>query len=182
MARIPYLEITTSPSKSQANLQTLQQKLGTLPNIFKSMAHSPAALQTYMGVSGALGDSSLSPALREAIALAVAEFNGCDYCLAAHSTIGAKAGLSAEDLLSSRQFSASDAKTNAALKLTKALLSTKGKITDSDLQAARQVGITDGELGDICAVIALNQFTNFFNNLNKTDVDFPLAPSLQQAA
>ncbi len=182
MARISYLDLNSAPEKSKANLQALQQKLGTLPNIFKALANSPAALQSYVALTGAISESTLSPATREAIALAVAESNGCEYCLAAHSLIGSKAGLQPDDLLAARQFNAKDTKTAAVLKLSKQLLQNRGQVTEADLQSAKSAGITDGELADICAIIALNIFTNYFNNMSKMDVDFPKVPLMAKAA
>lgn len=173
MARIAYLDATSAPEKSKPHLNALQQKLGSTPNLFKALANSPAALGSYTALTGALGDSSLTAGIKESIALTTAQFNSCEYCLAAHTLIGSKAGLSLEDILAARNGTAKDAKAKAALVLTKQILQTKGQIGDTDLKTARDAGLTDGELAEICAVIALNIFTNYFNNLAQNDVDFP---------
>ncbi|MGE0251604.1 MAG: carboxymuconolactone decarboxylase family protein [Dongiaceae bacterium] len=181
MARLSYLEPATAPGKSKDMLNAVQAKLGTIPNIFKALANSPAALGAYQGMSAALSEASLTPAAREAIALAVAEENSCQYCLSAHTAIGKKAGLTDEAALSARNYQSTDAKTAAALKLTKTIIQTKGNISDTDLQSAKQQ-LSEGEIAEVVACIAINFYTNFFNHVAQTDVDFPKVMPGKKAA
>lgn len=150
-------------------------------NIFKGMANSPAALQAYLGMAGALGEGSLSGAEREVIALVTAQQNTCDYCLAAHTHIGKGAGLSEAQTLEARRGEMSDSKLNALAGFTKALLEKKGFADDADLRAFKQAGYTDEHVVETIANVGLNFYTNFFNHVNETDVDLPTPPALKTA-
>ena len=172
MARI---EPNQNPSpEAQETLNAVEAKLGMVPNIFKTFAHSPAVLDFYMQGSGALGNTSISAQLRESIALTVAGVNSCDYCASAHTAIGAGAGLSADELASNLHAKSDEAKTQAALDFSLKLVNSQGNATDADVQALKDAGYTEGEVLEITAVVAFNIFTNYFNHVADTDVDFPL--------
>lgn len=172
MARI---EPNQNPSpEAQEKLDAVQAKLGMVPNIFKTFAHSPAVLDFYMQGSGALGNTSISAQLRESIALTVAGANACDYCASAHTAIGAGAGLGADELASNLHAKSEDAKAQAALDFSLKLVNSQGNATDADVQALKEAGYTEGEVLEITAVVAFNIFTNYFNHVADTDVDFPL--------
>ena len=178
MSRIQPLEPEKTQGKVKELLNTIKAKLGRTPNIFKIMAHSPVALQSYLGLSGAFADAKLPPKVREQIALAVGEDNQCHYCVAAHSAIGKLAGLTPEEIESSRLAKASDPKTNAILRLAKKLSSNRGNITDLELAGARKAGCSDGEILEIITAVVLNLFTNYINHVADTAIDFPQAPPL----
>lgn len=150
-------------------------------NIFKGMANSPAALQAYLGMAGALGEGSLSGAEREVIALVTAQQNTCDYCLAAHTHIGKGAGLTEAQTLEARRGEMADAKLNALAGFTKALLEKKGFADEGDIRAFKQAGYTDEHVVETIANVGLNFYTNFFNHVNGTDVDLPAPPALETA-
>ena len=172
MARI---EPNQNPSpEAQETLNAVEAKLGMVPNIFRTFAHSPAVLDFYMQGSGALGNTSISAQLRESIALAVAGVNSCDYCASAHTAIGAGAGLSADELAGNLHAKSEDAKAQVALDFSVKLVSSNGNPTDADVQALKDAGYTEGEVLEITAVVAFNIFTNYFNHVAGTDVDFPL--------
>jgi len=173
MARIKALNPETVEGKSKELLDKIKGKMGRVPNIFKTMAHSPAVLGAYLGFSGALDDSTLCPKLREKIALAVAEDNSCDYCLAAHSAIGKMAGLSPDEIAAARQASAQNPKADAALKFAKKLSRGRAVVNDADAQTLRDAGYTEGEILEIIAVVSLNIFTNYFNHVADPEIDFP---------
>ena len=148
-------------------------------NIFKGMANSPAALQTYLGIAGALSGASLSAKEQEIIHLAVSEANGCGYCLAAHTMSGKGAGLSEEQTIAARRHaSLGDAKLDALKAFAVALHEKKGYVSDADIKAFKHAGYTDGAVAEVCAVYALATFTNYFNHVNDTAVDFPAPPSI----
>ena len=171
MARI---EPNSNPSsESQEKLNAIEAKLGVVPNIFKTFAHSDAVLDFYMQGSGALGNTSISAQLRESIALTVAGVNSCDYCASAHTKIGEGAGLSAEELSQNLHGKSGDAKTQAALTFSLKLVNSQGNPNDADVQALKDAGYSDGEVLEITAVVAFNIFTNYFNHVADTDVDFP---------
>lgn len=176
MARI---EPNQNPTpEAQAQLDGVKAKLGSVPNIFQTFAHSPAVLDFYMQGSGALGNTSISAKLRESIALTVAGLNGCDYCASAHTKIGEGTGLSAEELEHNLNAKSIDPKSQAALDFSAVLVSSRGNPTDADVQAVKDAGYTDGEVLEITAVVAFNIFTNYFNHVADTDVDFPLVSTV----
>ncbi|MCA9281004.1 MAG: carboxymuconolactone decarboxylase family protein [Phycisphaeraceae bacterium] len=145
-------------------------------NIFKGMANSPAALDAYLAFSGALGKGSLTAGEREAIALAVGEANQCDYCLAAHTALAKGAGLPDAHALGARRGAVKDAqKLDALVKFALRLHEKKGAVSDEDLKTFKAAGYTDAHAAEVVANYALNVYTNYFNHLNQTSVDFPAA-------
>lgn len=173
MTRIKALEPAEASPKAQELLAAVKAKIGMTPNIMKTMAQSAAVLEGYLGLSGALGTGVLSPRLREQIALAVGQANSCQYCLSAHSAIGKMVGLKPEEIAASRRASSADAKTAAALRFVQELVVHKGVVDDGALRAIRAAGYNDAEIVEIVANVALNIFTNYFNHVAGTEVDFP---------
>lgn len=173
MPRLTVVDPATAEPRTRALLDKVERALGVTPNMMKAMASSPAVLDAYLSFSGALSKGRLPAAVQEQIALVTAVANECGYCLAAHTALGAKAGVSEEDLVSGRHARAADPKVEAALRFTLAVISTKGFVADADLAAVRAAGYDDGEIGEIVAAVALNTFTNYFNSVGETQLDFP---------
>lgn len=173
MPRIPAIDPAAATGKQKQLLEAVQKKMGKAPNLMRVLANAPAALQGYLDLSGALGTGTLSAKAREQIALTVAEINHCDYCLSAHTAIGGMVGLSDDELRDARSAKAADAKTNALLTLTRALVVDRGNLSDDELTSARAAGITDGEIIEVTANVALNILTNYVNHVAETVVDFP---------
>jgi uncharacterized peroxidase-related enzyme len=173
MTRIQPVNYEQSTGKAKELLDAVKAKLGMTPNMMKTMAQSPAVLEAYLNFSGALGGGKLSARLREQIALISAEINGCGYCASAHTAIGKMVGLGEDAILAARNGNADDAKTDAALKFAGAVIINRGEVSEADLQAVKDAGFSDGEIGEIVANVALNIFTNYFNEIAKTDIDFP---------
>ena len=173
MTRIQALEISDAPAAAQPMLEAVKKKLGMVPNLFKTFAHSPAVLQYNLSGSEALAGGSLSPALREQIALVSAGANGCDYCASAHTLMGKGAGVSPAELRLNLQGRASDARTQAALSFANAIVQERGRVSDAQLQAVRDAGYSESDIVEIVAHVAANIFTNYFNNLAGTVIDFP---------
>ncbi len=173
MSRLNPVQVESAQGATKELLGQLQAKLGAVPNIFKHMAVSPATLQAYLGFSGALAQGKLSAQLREKIALAVAEMNHCGYCLAAHSLLGKKAGLSSEQILESRKLSSGDSKEMLALQFVKKVVLQKAEVSDQDVNTLKQGGYSDEEIIEIVAAVALNIFTNYFNHVVDPQIDFP---------
>lgn len=178
MVRINPIDPAKADDKAKEMLEGVQKKLGKKPNIFLTLAHSPAALQAYLGFSGAMATSSLPGKLREQLALAIGQANSCDYCLAAHTAIGTSLGLSQDDTLAARQGKATDANAQAAIKFAQNVVEKRGNVADVDVASLRNVGFNDQQIVEIVAVIAINLFTNYFNHIAGTVVDFPAAPKL----
>lgn len=166
--------VETSPAKAQPLLQAVQKQLGSVPNLFRIVANSPAALEGYLGLSGALGKGSLDARTRERIALVVAELNRCDYCLAAHTYLGEHvAKLDAGELAANRDGASADPKATAALRFATRLVQERGHVVDADVAAVRAAGYGDAEVVEIIAHVALNTLTNYINSALSTEVDFP---------
>jgi len=164
----------TPDAQTQEMLAGVKAKLGGTPNIFTTMAHSPATLGFYLGGSGALANSKLSGALREQLALTVAGANSCDYCASAHTMLGKMQKVSEAELTQNLSGQSTDAKTQAALTFASRIVELRGHVSDADVQAVRDAGYSEGEIVDIVAVVGLNLFTNYFNHVAGTLVDFPL--------
>ena len=172
-ARLALIDPALAQGQQKELLDAVKAKLGLVPNMTRALANSPAALKSYLDLSGALNGASLSARQREQLALAVAEVNACGYCLSAHTLIGGKLGLRAEQVLDARRGLADDAKTAALLKLAQRIVLERGHVKDAELRAAREAGVTDGEIAETVAVVALNLFTNYLNHVAATPIDFP---------
>ena len=179
MSRIHSINPESATGKAKELLGAVKAKLGLVPNMTRAMANAPAVLDGYLSFSGALGQgTSLTAKQREQIALAVGQANECDYCLAAHSTIGKMVGLSAEQILDSRRGTAVDPKSEAVISLARKLVAERGRVSNADLAEARAAGLDDAAIAEIVANTALNIFTNYFNHVTETEIDFPKAEPL----
>ena len=162
------------PDASKPILDAVQKQLGVVPNMFRLIAQSPAALQGFAANNGALG-KALDLKTRERIALAVAQVNGCDYCLSAHSYLGLNlAKITPEEIALNRQGASGDAKADAAVGFAAKIVRDRGHVSAADIQAVRDAGFTDAQLVEIIAVTAENVFTNLLNVVADTDIDFPI--------
>jgi len=173
MARLPILDQSTAPGKSKELLAAVQSKMKMTPNLTKVMANSPAVLEGYLGFSGALAGGVLDPKLRELLALAVGQSNECQYCVSAHTVLGKMAGLPESELLAGRKGHSASPKFGAALSFAKNVVASRGKASPAEVQSLRDAGFSDGEIAEIISHVALNIFTNYFNNILDVDVDFP---------
>jgi uncharacterized peroxidase-related enzyme len=178
MSRINQIAPEAAGDRARTLLNAVKNKLGLVPNMTRAMANSPAVLDGYLQFSGALSKGSLSAKVREQLSLAVAQANGCDYCLAAHSTIGKMVGLTAEQIRDSRLGAAVDPRADALIRFALEVIQTRGRVSDTALAEVREAGFDDGVLAEVVAHVALDVFTNYFNNVAQTDVDFPKAPEL----
>jgi uncharacterized peroxidase-related enzyme len=174
MARIVIPTVEEAPTASRPLLDAVHKQLGVVPNLMKMVGNSPAALEGYLSLNGALGKGVLPVALRERIALTIAEFNGCEYCLAAHSYLGENlAKITATEIASARDGFSDDPKMEAALQFALRVASKHGKVEDQELDTLRAAGFDDAGIVEIVLNVALNVLTNYINNVAKTDVDFP---------
>ena len=178
MPRIHQVVPETATGKAGELLAAVRTKLGLVPNMTRAMANAPAVLEGYLLFSGALGKGGLSAKNREQIALAVGQANGCDYCLAAHSAIGKMVGLTTDQILDSRRGTSVEPKAAAIVQFARQVLDKHGSVTDSDLAQARVAGLDDAAIAEVVANVALNIFTNYFNHVAETDIDFPKAEPL----
>jgi uncharacterized peroxidase-related enzyme len=162
------------PEASKPILDAVQKQLGVVPNMFRLIAQSPAALQGFAANNGALA-RALDVKTRERIALAVAQVNSCDYCLSAHTYLGLNlAKISPEEIALNRHGESGDAKANAAVTFAAKIVRDRGRVSDADIRAVREAGFSDGAIVEILAVTAENIFTNLLNIVADTDIDFPV--------
>ncbi len=171
MSLIAAIDPVTASGATKELLDGVKKGLGVVPNLFRVTAQSPAALEGMVALHGAIG-KGLDAKLREAIALATAEVDGCDYCLSAHTYLGKRAGLSDGDLIATRQGEASDPKVAAVARFARRLVETRGHVGAAALAEVRAAGFRDGEIIDVIANVAWSTFTNYVNEVAETDIDF----------
>lgn len=181
MNRVPLVDRHATTADRKALLDAIHGAFGATPNMFRAVANSPAALKSMWSAFGALGGGVIEAKLGEQIAVAVADRNSCDYCLAAHTALGRKAGASAEEMQQAQAGESADAKTQAALRFALKLVNDRGQVGDADVQVLRSVGFGDEEIVEILAHVALNLFTNYVNVALAVPVDFP-AVKLRRSA
>ena len=178
---MPRLKVVTPEQATGATkdiYDDLQKKAGKVISIFQGMGNSPAALNAYLSMSSALKRGQLSPQDREAIYLAVSEQNGCNYCVAAHVQIAKGAGMSEQDITAIRKLQPTEAKHQALIKFVTKVMETKGFVEDDDIQAVKDAGYNDGQIAETIAFIGLATYSNLFNHVYGTPLDFPEPPAI----
>lgn len=174
MSRFSIPTADSVPAGSKALIDGVRKQLGSVPNLFRLIALSPAALQGYLGLNGALA-KTLDAKTRERIAISIAQANGCDYCLSAHTFLGVElAKLTTDDARLAREGSSTDPKAAVAVRFARRVSEARGKISEADLATVRKAGYTDAEIIEIVALVAVNFLTNIINNVAETDIDFPV--------
>ncbi len=167
--------IEAAPEASRPLLEAVKTQLGVVPNMFRLIANSPATLEGYLGFNAALGKGALDRRTRERIALAVAQLDGCDYCLSAHTYLGKNmAKLDDNELVANRNGTSHDRKADAAVKFAAMLVRARGRVSEKDVDEVRRAGYSDGEILEIIGHVALNTFTNYVNEALGTAIDFPI--------
>ncbi len=178
MQRIKSIEPENASLEIKELYKQVENDLGMLPNMVKTLATAPVVVKAYLNFWGLVGQGVLPVSLKEKIALHVSEANGCSYCVSAHCAMSKGAGLADEEVLDSRQGQSPDRKTDLALKFANRILETRGAVTSQEIEGLREVGYTDQEITEIIALIIFTQFSNYFNNAAGTLNDFPKAAEL----
>lgn len=181
MQRIERIDEAEASPKTAELLSAVKKQMGGVPNIIGTMARSSAALGGYLGFAGALAGGRLSAKLREQIAVAVAGASRCDYCASAHTVLGGMNGVARDELARNLGGQSADAKTGSALRLATRIVEARGNLSDEDLADARRAGFDDEEILEILANTALNLFTNYFNHIAGTEIDFPVVETANVA-
>ena len=176
MSYIPALPREAVAPAIGATLDAVQAKLGVLPNMFRTLAHTPVALDGYMQLSGATAKGKLNAKQREQIALAVGEANDCGYCIAAHGAIGRMAGLSDAQIMQARNGQADTPRDAAVLTLARRIVETRGHVPAAELDAFKAAGFDDAAILEVLTNVVLNIFTNYTNHIAGTEIDFPVVP------
>lgn len=167
--------VADAPAASQPLLEAVNKQLGVVPNLFRMVGNSPAALEGYLSLMGALGKGELPAQTRERIALVVAQVNGCDYCLSAHTYLGKNvAKLDETEIIANRNGGSNDPKAAAAVLFAKQVADARGRVLDTDLDAVKAAGYSDAAVIEIVLNVALNIWTNYINTVAGTQIDFPV--------
>ncbi len=184
MSRLPTpATIEDAPAASRLLLEAVKKQLGVVPNLFRLVANSPAALEGYLGLSGALSKGKLPAATRERIALVVAEINGCSYCLSAHTYLGKNlAKLDDAEIAANRNGGSNDPKADAAVRFAAKVVNTRGHVSDEDVRAVKLAGYDDAQVIEIIQHVALNTWTNYINEVARTEIDFQVVVARANAA
>ncbi|HAC33283.1 MAG TPA: alkylhydroperoxidase [Gammaproteobacteria bacterium] len=173
MTRLSPLDINTADQPTRTTLKAIETKLGMLPNLLATMAHSPATLNGYLALSNTLAQGSLTARQRELIAIAVAQENGCEYCLSAHAAAASSLGIDAAAIARARAGFSEDALDSAMLAFAVAVVKENGVLNDQQIEAARQQGLSNGRILEVVTNVALNILTNYINLIADTEIDFP---------
>ena len=169
----------TQISDDQANpaqaelFSAIHSKVGMVPNLYRVAGAQPAVLQALLGLGDQLGQGSFSPETREAIALAVAGANNCDYCASAHSAISSNLKVDQAEITARLKGKSADEKIQAILSFAVAVTDKRGLVSDEDIAAARAAGLGDAEIIETIGNVVANIFTNYVNHVAQTDIDFP---------
>ena len=175
MSTLPQIELNEATGQSAELLAEMKKSIGSVPNMAKVMANSPAVLKGYMELSGALAGGVLPVAVRERLALASAEYNRCTYCLSAHTFLGKNvAKLDADEIERARHAESADPHVAALLALSDEIARGRGTVDETVVKIAREAGVTDTEITEVVGNLALNTLTNYFNILADTDIEFPV--------
>jgi uncharacterized peroxidase-related enzyme len=182
MPILTMIDPASAEPKAKALLPGVQRRFGSIPNLMRVLAGNPAVLGAYLNFSGALAGGRLGARLLEQIALTVAEVNGCDYCLAAHTQLGKRAGLGAMDILAARVGASSDERVTAVLAFVRKVVASQGHVSTDDVAQAKDAGLDDAEVVETIAAVAINLFTNYLSLAAAPEVDFPPVKKLAGAA
>lgn len=174
MQRVERINEAKAPPKAAELLAAVKRQMGGVPHILATMAQSPAALGGYLGFAGPLSAGTLSAAMREQIALAVAGANECDYCASVHTALGGKSGVAKDEMRRNLEGRSTDSKVQAALRFATRIVAVRGRVSDEDLANVRRAGFSDEAIVEMVANTALNIFTNYFNHVAATEIDFPV--------
>lgn len=178
---MPRLSVITPEQASGHTKQlygAIKSKVGTVPNIYQGVANSTQALEALLHMSGALEEGALTAAEREAVKLVVSEAYGCEYCLAAHSLLGKKAGLTEQEVLGIRRGISQQPKLAGLVKFVSAGIQPQARISDDQLRAVKAAGYNDTQITEALLTVAQTVFTTLFNRVHQTTLDFPPAPRL----
>jgi uncharacterized peroxidase-related enzyme len=173
MTRIATIESATANAEQKALLDAIQGQLGMVPNFLKVFANSPVALRAFLGLHGIANGGTLDAPTRERIALALAQQNGCEYCVSAHTAIGRKAGLSGDEMTAARNGGSEDAQAAVAVKFAQSLMEKKGEISAVELAEIRGAGYSESDIVEIITHVGMNFLTNILGKASRVEIDFP---------
>lgn len=173
MARLTQVSDAAAAPEAAALFTAIKGKIGMVPNLYRVAANQPKVLAAMLGLNETLAGGTFDARTREAIALAVAGVNSCDYCASAHAAISAGLKVSPATIDAHLVGRSDDPRVAAILKLATAIVEAKGMVSDDDLAAARRAGLAESDIVETVAQVVTNIFTNYLNHVGGTDIDFP---------
>lgn len=181
MPAIRPIDVAAATGKTAETLAAVKKSLGKVPNMVATLAQSPAALQTYFGIKQGLTAGSFTTKQHELIALAVAQVNGCQYCLSAHTAINGMLGTKPEEIEAARRGRAANPRDDAIVSLAREVVEKRARLTPEQVAAYKARGLSDADILETVASAVHNILTNYVNDLAGTEIDFPVV-ELKQAA
>lgn len=173
MSRLNLINPAETSGAQRKIFDQIEKGFGGVPNMFKAIGNSTAALESMWSAFGALSKGKLGAKLGEQIAVHIADLNRCEYCLAAHTVLGQKAGVPSKDMTAAQGGESADPRTQAALAFAAKLVKNRGQVSTSDVELVKSAGFSEEEVAEILAHVALNVFTNYTNVAFDVPVDFP---------
>ena len=173
MSRITVIDHSNATAEQKDLLDAIQNKLGMVPNFLKVFANSPVALRSFLGLHAVANDGSLDAATRERIALALAQQNGCQYCVSAHTAIGRKTGLTTDEMAAARAGTSQDAQAAVAVRFARSLMQKNGEISTLELAEMRSAGYSDADIVEVITHVGMNFLTNILGKASRVEIDFP---------
>ena len=167
---------------TQEVFAAIKQKVGMLPNLYAAMGNSPQLLEGFLTFEATLKSGSFSTKENEAIALAVSQANGCNYCLSAHSAMGKMAGFSESDVIDIRRGVVEDGKLNALISLALELTEKRGKASQEAIDNFLSAGYDHKAFAELIGMVAVRSITNSIFSNGEFEIDFPKAASLEELA
>ncbi len=172
MSRIGYVAPEQASGKLVETYAAIKKQMGGVINLFQALGNSDQALNGYLAVAGLLKEGKLTAKELETIALVSAQLNSCEYCTAAHTAIGKMVGFKEEETVNIRRGRVSNPKLQALIDFVKEAISERGKVSEDTFAKLKGQGYTNEQIPEIYLAISQNNFTNYFNNFNGTEVDF----------
>jgi uncharacterized peroxidase-related enzyme len=177
MPRLHTISVSEATGHTAELFKGVKATVGKVPNSYIGIGgNSPVALEAVLSLEASLKKSNLSARDIEVVKLVVSQTTGCDYCLAAHTLLSKKMGLDREAILALRQARPSgDARNDALAKFVLQIITTSGTVQPDVITEVKQAGVTDAQIVDVAMAVASIAFTNLFNRINDTTLDFPAA-------
>lgn len=182
MARLVQIPDSSADAETSRIFEAIRGKIGKVPNLYRVAANRPAVLRALLSANDSLSGGGFDARTREAIALAVAGRNACDYCASAHSAIAAGLKIDADTIRHYLAGRAADERLQAILALAVAIVDRRGRLADSELDTARAAGLSDADIVETVGNVVVNIFTNYLNHAADTDIDFPIVTADSAAA
>lgn len=176
MSRIKAITPAQATGHTAEVYSAITKALGTVPNLFQAIGVNSQALQTLLGIGPGL--KTLSGAEKETIALVVAQKNNCGYCLSAHTVLAGMHRISKEDSLNIRRGQSQDPKLQSLINFVGEIVTERGHVSDKTFNEFKAAGYTDAQIPEVLMAVVENFYTNFFNHINRTEIDFPMAEKI----